>query len=324
MKKIVMLLAVAIIAIAVSSAQAQPVELVIGSGGEGGTYYPVVTEMGEFCNSDTINVVHYLGPDGKSIGGSEKNKRNLLNNKIMAGIIQNDVAQLEKMRNDAMKRLVALIPLHQEQLHFVVPVVAKHTVIVKKFGFLSSQKTVSGANPLADVSQLSGKKLAAWGGSVTSAKVVKLMADVGFEIVPTKNRAEAMKLLDSGAVNVVLSVAGAPVKWLEDLPQGKYKLLTVPSSIVDKLADVYDVANISYDNMGKTGQAIKALGVDSILFTRTYRTDKMVNALAELQSCVKEKIYEIQDTPGTHPVWQTIDPSRSVKWDKVFKKTDSE
>jgi hypothetical protein len=110
------------------------------------------------------------------------------------------------------------------------------------------------------------------------------------------------------------------VLWIESLPKGKYKLLTVSKGTTDKLKEIYSTSSVSYDNMGQTGQVLEALAVDAILFTRTYHTPKMINALKGLQACVRAKIHEIQDTPGTHPVWQSIDPERDMKWDKVFGK----
>ncbi len=324
MKKSTFAVLVSVFFLCVSSASAEQVNLVVGSGGEGGTYYPLVSEMAQFCDSPTLKITHHI-EGGKSVGGSIKNLRNLLNNKIMAGIVQNDVANLEKMKNVKMKRIVALFPLHQEQVHVLVPLIT--TVEVRpakkgKFGGLfGAEKAVYAEqeNPINNMAQLAGKRVASWGGSVTTDKVMKLMGDISFEIVPTKDRVSAMMLLDTGKVDAVLAVVGAPAKWVEELPKGKYKLLGVTKDLQDKLNDVYDVANVSYDNMGKTGQSLNVFGVDAMMFTRVYRTPKMLNALAEFKTCVREKIFEIQDTPGTHPVWQSIDPTRPMKWDNVFE-----
>ena len=319
MKKntIVVFCAAAVMSVSmVATAFAERVDLVIGSGGESGTYYPVMSEISEFCTTSTLGINHNLDPEGKSVGGSVKNKRNLLNNKIMGGIIQADVAHLEKMKNTAMKRVLGLLPLHQEPVHVIVPDVVQVMVQAAKpgkFGF-GAQDAVYAmqSNQLQNISQLTGHKVASWGGSVTSSKVIKMMGDINFEIVPVDNKDAAMRLLDSGQVSAVVSVVGAPAEWVEALPQGKYKLLSVTENTQTKLIDIYSISSINYDNMGKTGQSIDALAVDAILFTRTYRTPKMVQALGELQSCVKEKIYEIQDTPGTHQVWQ------NMKWDNLF------
>jgi hypothetical protein len=74
--------------------------------------------------------------------------------------------------------------------------------------------------------------------------------------------------------------------------------------------------------MGDIGQQVEAFSVPSVLMTRTYKSQKMLAALSELQACVKGKIGEIQDEPGTHPAWQAVDPSAEVLWDKVFKTVD--
>jgi uncharacterized protein len=302
---------------------AEQTVLTVGSGGETGTYFPIIEEINDFCESDTLLVNHYL-VDGKSVGGSVDNKSNLLNNKIMAGIIQADVAHLEKMKNAEMTRVIALLPLHEEQVHVIIPRITKVMVQEAKTGTLGfgAQEAVyeNQENPISDISHLQDLKIAAWGGSVITAKVIKMMGDISFEIVPVADQKAGMSALNSGEVDAVIAVVGAPAKWVEELPRGQYKLLTVSKAVQDKLGEIYNITSINYDNMDDIGQSIEALGVDSILFTRSYRTPKMLDALSELQNCVREKIYEIQDTPGTHPVWQRIDPSREVKWDKTFKK----
>jgi hypothetical protein len=123
----------------------------------------------------------------------------------------------------------------------------------------------------------------------------------------------------SGEAAAVIAVAGAPVGWIEDLPRGEYTLLTFSDRTAEDLGAVYGTQPVSYNNMGANGQRIDALTVNAYLMTRTYRTPEMINALAELQACVRENIFLIQDTPGTHPAWQMIDPSIEMLWDNVFE-----
>lgn len=314
----------ALMAIPVSAEET--VTVTIGSGGTGGTYYPVVTEMSQFCDqSGVVTISPYLDPDTqKPDGGSVANLRRILKNQAMAGIVQADVAALEKMSNPAMSRVQALLALHAEQVHVIVPVVASILVSPAEEKALSNAFMgkdavyTTGINPISLVKELAGKRVTAWGGSVVSAKVINQLAGINFEIVPADDQVAAIAMLAAGQTDAILSVAGKPVKWIEELPKGQYKLLGVTEGTLGKLEAVYGNSNVSYDNLGETGQSLKALSVDSILMTRTYRTPKMVNALAAVQACVKEKIFEIQDTPGTHAAWQGIDPSRQPKWDNLF------
>lgn len=301
---------------------AEPVTLMAGSGSKEGVYYPVIHEMGQFCNSDNLSIQHYM-VNGKPEGGSINNLRNLLNNKIALGVVQADVAHLEKMNNPDMARIQAILPLHLEQVHIIVPrFVSVQTQAATKGVLGVGAKEAQFANQensIKDVSQLASRKAAMWGGTLKSGEVIKLMGNVGFEIVRAEDEKDAMAKLDRREVSAVLAVVGAPAKWIEGLPRGKYQLISI-QSVKEKLKSIYGTRTVSYDNLGANGQAIEALSVDSILFTRKYTIPKMVNALAELQACVRKKIGEIQDTGTTHPVWQQIDPARLIKWDNIFKK----
>lgn len=325
-------LAGAILLLGAPSAFAEPVNIVLGSGATSGTYYPVVTEIAKFCDSDTVVVTHFMDPslgEGKETeGGSVANLRRILDNKATGGLVQLDVAYLEKLANPAMSRVLALLPLHAEQVHVIVPASVTTSVMTQPaveksltnwFGSEAVYETQTVSNPITTIGELAGQRIAAWGGSVTTAKVVDQQGNVGFaEIVPVKDRDEAFGLLNSGQVAAVLAVTGAPTAWVAALPKGQYKLLVAGKTMEEAVSAVYATSGISYDNMGQTGQQISALSVDSLLMTRTYTKADMVNALAELQQCVREKISDFQDTAGTHPAWQTIDPSRDMKWDNLF------
>lgn len=310
------------------TAFAQQVEIVLGSGSPGGTYYPVISEIAEFCDSPTLKISHYLdpdNPDNPTGGGSVANLTRITNNLAMGGLVQTDVAALEVLgRNPAMARVLALLPLHTEHVHFVVPSLTNVLVQEAKEGnFLGfgAQEAVYElrANPMRSVADLQGATIASWGGSAVSSQVIAQLARLGATVVNAGSRDAAMAMLDSGQAHAVVSVAGAPVQWISDLPQGEYTLLTVGANTQENLASVYGTQPVSYNNMGANGQRIDALTVNALLMTRTYRTDKMIGALAELQSCVREKIFEIQDTPGTHPAWQMIDPNAEMLWDNIFQ-----
>ena len=309
-----------------TAATAEPISLTIGSGGEGGTYYPVVEEMAQFCNSPNLTISHYT-EDGKSVGGSIANLEHLTHNKAQAGIVQLDVAYLQKGTNPALARIQALLPLHAENLHFIVPMMAN--VMVRPPEEAKATNLWQGSeavfqlqqNPLASIQDLTGRRVVAWGGSVVSAKVVSQQTGYNFQVLQAKDRAEAMAMISSGQADAVLAVAGYPVDWIGTLPAKQYKLLSVPAGAKAALAAVYDMAGVSYNNLGATGQTLETLKVDAVLMTRTYRTPKMIEALSELKSCLQEKIYEIQDTPGTHAAWQGMDLTRDMKWDNVFTST---
>jgi len=296
--------------------------LVIGSGGETGTYFPVIQETIDFCGPETgITMTHRFDEEGKSVGGSINNIRGLLDNVIQAGLIQGDTAYLQLQTVPAMQRIQALLAYHLEPIHFIVPA----TVMVEEgssgvLGFGGSDP-VFGANPLNNVSDLRGHVVATWGGSATSAQVINQLVNLGMTVNTYDNQGEAMAALDSGQAHVVVSTVGFPATWIRDLPSDAYKLLDVLPTTQETVANVYGTTGVSYDNLVNGGR-VNALSVQAILFTRTYRTEEMLNALAALQSCVVDHLYEIQDTAGTHPAWQGI-PSQEamtdILWENMFE-----
>lgn len=302
---------------------AEKTTIVIGAGDIGGTYHQVVEEIAKFCSGSTLDIKIYSEKDktsgkNKIVGGSINNLRNLLDNKIICGIIQGDIAYLENMKNEDMQRIIALVPLHREQVHLIVPTYVQAVAPTSKWQKLRGKSNlVTIENPITSLSQLNKRRVVAFGGSVKTAEITKLMSNVDFRIIPVENQKEALELISSGGADCILAVVGAPAKWVTELPKGKFKLLSVKDEL-EKLK-YYKTTNISYDNLGLTGQSIKALAVDSILFTREYKTPQMIKALTELQTNIRKNIFLIRDTQLTHPVWQKIDPSRKIAWDRVFK-----
>lgn len=304
-------------------ALAEPMVLTVGSGGESGTYYPVVQQIAEMCNSPTLTIQHRIGADGKSIGGSDNNLRGILRNEIPAGLAQLDRAFLELQVNPDMPRVQAVLPLHEEALHIIAPSVV--TVLLEEgkeanfFGIGGKEPVYGEAeNPLQTIADLKGTTVVAWGGSITTAKILSQLGDLNLTIKEVANVEQALAVLSAGEAEAVVAVVGYPAAWVEALPDEQYKLLEVTDSLVEDLESVYGLSGLSYDNLVGGGQQIEALAVDALLFAWEYKSPKFVAALAELQSCVRDNILRFQEEPGMHPAWRRIDPSREMRWENVF------
>src|SRR3989339_626434 len=208
----------------VGTSFAEKTTLNIGSGAEGGVYYRIIEEIGKFCNSATLGIEHYMVESGSPAkkqpeGGSVKNLRNLLNNNINAGIIQADIAHLEKMNNQDMNRIQALVPLHKEYVHIIVPTIVRKIVqeaTKGKFGF-GAKEAVYGVveNPLENIGQLSGLKVVAWGGSIKTAEIIKLMSNIGYEIIPVEDLEEAKLKINNNEASAIIAVVGTPAPFVE-------------------------------------------------------------------------------------------------------------
>ncbi|MBY0538474.1 transporter substrate-binding domain-containing protein [Patescibacteria group bacterium] len=315
-------LTLSVLAATATATFAEPLILTIGSGGKAGTYYPVMSEIAGVCNSDSLFIQHRLDAEGNSIGGSDNNLRGILRNEIPAGIIQLDKAYFELQVNPDMPRVQALLPLHEEPVHVLVPTevsVLKQEAVEPNFLGFGGKEAVfeTETNSMRDISDLQGQTVVAWGGSLTSAKIVSQLAKLNLDIIEVKDEVEAIDAVRTGAAAAIVATVGFPAAWIEALPDGEFSILEA-TDVAEDVEAVYSLSGVSYDNLGQSGQAVQALSVDAILFTRKFDKPEMVAALAELQSCVRENITEFRDTLGTHPAWQRIDPDRDMKWSNLF------
>lgn len=304
-------------------AAAEPTVLTIGSGSETGTYYPIVQQIADVCNSSTLTIQHRLDAEGKSIGGSDNNLRGILRNEIPAGLAQLDKAYLELQVNPDMPRVQAVLPLHEEAIHVMVPtevMVLKEPAVEPNWLGLGGKEAVyaPGPNTLRSIDDLEGATIASWGGSLTSAKIISQLGRLDFNIVEVGGSDEALAMLLDGKARALISTVGYPAAWIEQLPDGKFKLLEVSEGLAEDVDAVYGLTGVSYDNLSVGGQSLQTLAVDALLFAWEYKSEKFVNALAELQACVRENIVKFQEDPGMHPAWRRIDPSREMKWENVF------
>lgn len=321
------------VSVALPAIAQDSVSLTIGSGSEGGTYYPLMQEMMDVCSAENpwLSMSHNLDGEGNSVGGSVNNIRGLLNNEIQAGLAQGDYAYLQSRVVPDMERIQALLAFHSEALHWIVPANVQTLVaeaVPASGGFMGIGGTEAqpaqyrtDPNPITSVAQLRNTRIATWGGSTASATVVDQLVALGNEIVTVDGMAEAMSLLNSGQVAAVMQTVGAPASWIEDLPAGQYRLLNVSEGTAGQVSQVYGISGVSYDNMANGG-LVNVLTVQATLFTRTYRTEDMQNALATLQACVIDNLYAIQDTAGTHPAWQRIGEVENltdIRWSNLFE-----
>lgn len=234
--------------------------------------------------------------------GSNENLDRLVGNQANMGFVQTDVLY-RRARTENLGGIKTLLALHPESLHFVV----RNEVL--------SQGGVMGIGAkeytLSTIEHLAGRKLAAAGGSVETAKQVKTDSDIGFQIVEAPNNGDAKKMLDSKQVDAVLFVGGVPLGDVAALGAG-YKLLSVPQPVAEKLKGAYRPTRITYRGMKAEGVA--TVGTDALLVTREYKTPAMQQSLAKFRSCVLSKLDEIKETTGTHPAWQTVEADNRGKW----------
>jgi TRAP-type uncharacterized transport system substrate-binding protein len=280
---------------------AEAQQLKVATGGTTGTYSKMLKEITGQCSETGIAIIE------QNTSGSMENVNLLAGNQVNGAFVQTDVL-FYRGRTEDLGNIKTLLALHPEEVH----VVAKSVSGIKeggKFGTNIGAKEVV----LSTVSDLAGRSVAAWGGSVITAQVIRLQSELAFNVVEVKGPKEAMAALDSGAVQAIVAVGGSPLGFVEGL-DANYKLLQFPESVQSKLKGVYRPARLNYRKMGTAGMGVNTVATDAIFVTREYKTDKFVNSLGALRGCVLSKLDELKETTGTHPKWQAVDASNKGKW----------
>jgi TRAP-type uncharacterized transport system substrate-binding protein len=181
---------------------------------------------------------------------------------------------------------------------------------MKKGGVAGFGGTAVEFKTLAD---LKGYKVGAAGGGAITARLLQGQGEAGFQVVQKDGGGELMSALDSGEVQAVIFVGGAPLANIEKLDGGKYKLLSIPESIATKVQTIYHGATINYPNL-KSGPT-KTIAPDAIILTRQYKSPRMVAPQRAFRECFYKSLDDLKETPGKHRKWQNVDPHNHGSWD---------
>lgn len=270
-------------------------QLKVSTGTAKGTYATELREMQSLCGQEVALV-------GVESSGAVENLDRLINNEVNMAFVQSDLLY-RRARVQDLGAIKTLLALHKEQLHFIV-----RSETLKKGGVLG----VGGTEyRLQSVEQLAGLRLAAGGGAVETAKQFRTDSEINFTLIEAKDADDALSRLATKQVDAALLVGGAPLGNVKALGAG-YALLSVPPAIAERVKGAYKPARVTYSNMA--AQGVATLSIDALLVTREYKTPKMASALGRFRQCVLSKIDELKETTGTHPAWQTVDPTNHGTW----------
>lgn len=264
------------------AASAQNV-LNVATGSKGGTYATMYKNLGDICTSAS-----WLRE--RQTSGSVENVDLLLNNQVSLAFVQLDVLKARQQidGDPRAEEIRTLLPLHQEEIHLIAKKPTKN--------FLGR---VSGVTKFSD---LAGKKLGAWGGSVVTANVLAGKSGVKAQVVAFPNRDAALAALAGGQVDAVLAVVGQPADWVKAVNPQTYNL--VPIDVApDKLQGFYQKAKLIYPQFGAS---VDTYSVQSLLVTRNFKTPEKRAQLLKYQSCAKAKLTELQEDEGMHPKWNDV------------------
>lgn len=298
MKKTYLKLAViASLAVVTSVAVAQT-QLKVATGGPTGTYSRMFKEFQQTCKDQIMQIE-------VPTKGSVENMDKLLGNEVNAAIVQTDVL-FYRARNEDLGGVKTLFSLYPEEVHVIAPTVSP----IKEGGVMGV-----GAKPVQfnTVNDLAGRTIAAWGGTIVTAQVIRLQAEVNFQIAEVPDFKAAKAALDAGQVAAIFMVGGQPMADVQAL-NNAYKLLTFPEATMGKLKSVYVPAKLNYSGMGQGGSGVQTIATEALFVTRSYKTPKYVESLAALRGCFKDNVAELQETTGMHKKWSAVNADNTGKW----------
>jgi TRAP-type uncharacterized transport system substrate-binding protein len=268
----------------------------VATGAADGTYSAMFKQLAKMCGNE-------VGMVEVNSSGSNENVDLLVGNQVNAAFVQSDVLFF-RARTEELGNVKTLLALHPEEVHFLTTAVSKEkTGGVMGFG----GKTVQ-MNTIAD---LAGRRVAASGGSFTTAQVVRLQSEINATIVQMADMKQMLAALAAGDIQAIVAVGGSPLPSLAALGPD-FKLLGVPEAVQTKLKGVYRPARVSYSKMGAAG--VSTVATDALFVSREYKTPRMIEQLSKFRRCAEAAIPELKETIGTHPKWQAVDTNNKGKW----------
>jgi len=297
MKSLIKLAITSAMFLAATSVVAQT-QLKVATGGATGTYHKMFVEFQQVCKDQIMQIEV---PSKGSVDNMDK----ILGNEVNAAIVQTDVL-FYRARNEDLAGIKTLFALYPEEIHVITPT----TSPIMEGGTLGLGKKSAQFNTVAD---LNGRTIAAWGGSIVTAQVIRLQSEINFKVAELSDFKAAKAALDAGQVAAILMVGGQPMDDVRALTNA-YKFLSFPEAVVTKLKSVYVPAKLNYSGMGQGGSGVQSIATESLYVTRSYKTAKYVESLSALRACFKQNVADLQETTGMHKKWQAVNPDNTGKW----------
>lgn len=266
---------------------APPTFLDVATSPKGTSNSDMFHDLGQVCTSSA-----FLRQ--RQTSGSVENLELLLGNQVSLAFVQLDYLKAkEQIEHDPRVRdIKQLLALNADEIHVIAPLPIRKKNIFGKV-------TVQGAQSYRE---LSGQVVGAWGGSVTTARVLAAKSGIKTQVQEFRNRDEAMTALAAGKVAAVISVVGQPADWVKALDPQRFTLLPIdlPASTFGGL---YRPATLRYVGLGN---GVATYAVQRLLVTRDFKTPERRAMLGKYQACARAHLTELQETPGFHPKWNEV------------------
>lgn len=278
-----------------SVAQAQQVKVATGS--PKGTYHALFTNIADKCGNEMAII-------GVNTSGSLENLDKLAGKEVGAAFMQTDALFASAQGRD-LGNIKTLVAFHKESVHVVAPVASGVKTSGNMIGMGKQDVVFSTAE------DLNGYRVAAAGGSVITAQLIRLQGQLNWTIVPVDSADAALAAAKSGQVQAAILVGGQPLGNVKALGTD-FKLLGFKQPTLDLLKTVYVGDKLSYPKLSPS--AVTTLATEALLVTRTVNTPDRLAALANFRSCVQRNVPEWQDADGAHPAWSHVDVNNKGKW----------
>lgn len=287
----------AIVAAAMIAVSAQAQQVKVATGGPKGTYHAMFTNIADKCGQEMAVI-------GINTTGSLENLDKLTGKEVGAAFMQTDVLFASAQGRD-LGNVKTLVAFHKESVH----VIANANSGLKTDGNMVGlgKKDIVFTN----AEDLTGYKVAAAGGSVVTAQLIKLQGQVGWTIVPVDTNDVAMAMLKKGEVQGVVMVGGQPLGNVKAMGPD-VKLLAFKQQTADLLKTVYVGDKLSYPKL--SANAVNSLATEALLVTRTVNTPERLAALSNFRACILKNVPEWQDADGAHPAWGQVNVDNKGKW----------
>lgn len=280
---------------AVTAVHAQQVK--VATGGPKGTYHALFANIAEKCGEQMAMIE-------VPTDGSITNLDKLTGKEVGAAFMQTDVLFASAQGRD-LGNIKTLVAFNKESVHVIAATASGLKTAGNMVGMGKQDIVFSSAE------DLSGYKVAAAGGSVVTAQLIKLQGQVNWTVVPVASNDAALAAVRAGQVQAAVLVGGQPMPIVRDLAPG-VKLLPFKPATVELLKTVYNPQRLSYTKLSPT--AVPSIATDALLVTRTVNTPERIAALSNLRACITKNVPEWQDADGAHPAWSEVDTANRGKW----------
>lgn len=294
MKKLYAALTAAVLFACATPAPAQQTLIVTTGAEKGSTYTQMFSELRDACQSPVLSLRQVNST------GAVENMDRLVANKVNAGIVQTDIIWL-RGKSDNLSNIKTLVTLHPEEVHLVV----------KASGWRGRPSDFFRTVQPRSIEDLKGWKVAAGGGSFITARVISQLSKVEFDVVQAKDGNDAIGMVTNGEAQAALLVGGAPLGSLSGL-DASYRLLPLTDDVIERLAQVYVPAKVSYSNLNSSG--VKTVATEALLVTQDYKSAGFTKSLTALRTCLAKSIDDLREGTGLHPKWKLVDVANRGKW----------